>query len=117
MRLSGSELRQVHDVVVQAFSLPDLEQVFQFQFDTPLAVAVRVSQPLGSVVFDLLNWAQQRDVLKKLLLALGDERPQSESLGKVLRELGVTRESELPTQTPSSPLPGQPAGGPRPGVG
>ena len=112
MRLTGPELRQVHDAIVQAFSLPDLAQVFQFVFDQPLAVAVNVNQPLGSATLDLLNWAQQRGQLAQLLRALGKERPDSRSLWQVLHSVGLETEPVTPpVSSPTVPRTVEPASG------
>ena len=112
MRLTGPELRQVHDAIVQAFSLPDLAQVFQFVFDQPLAVAVNVNQPLGSATFELLNWAQQRGQLAQLLRALGKERPDSRSLWQVLHSVGLETEPVTPPMSsPTVPRTVEPVSG------
>src|SRR5262249_48070750 len=74
MPLNGDQAQKLHDAIVDHFDRPGLERLVRFGLNERLD---RISSdgPLDTVVFNLIQWADQRGRMTDLIQAVGQARP------------------------------------------
>ena len=66
MKLTGKQLKQLHDALLGAFSLADLQQMVKFELDENLD-AIAGGGNLSQTVFNLIQWAERRGRMENLV--------------------------------------------------
>lgn len=84
--LSGARWRGLQEALLASFrSYAELEQLLRFHFDVSLKEIVGPG-PLADVVYALIDWAQARGQVARLVAAALAERPHSPGLAVFARE-------------------------------
>lgn len=87
-RLSGSQLKQLHDALISAFPRQSqLAQMVKFGEVHGNLYAIAGGDNLSDVVFSLLEWAEARDQIGKLMVAARKANADNPALRKVAEEL------------------------------
>lgn len=94
--MSGEQQRQLYEALLSAF--PDagsLRRMVQFGLDQNLDVIADTSK-LSDAVFELIQWAESRGKITKLIIAARNSNPDNPALRKVAEELHLAPDtSEL----------------------
>ncbi len=76
MALTGEQLGELRDAICAAFDARSLTQWARTKLDLTLANVVQVDNPLETVAYDLLVWAEQQGLTETLILELYKARPR-----------------------------------------
>jgi hypothetical protein len=69
LTLRGPQLEELLNAILDAFDVSSLEQLMRLRLNTDLAAVVAADQPMRSIVFDLIEWAQRNGQLEELVEA------------------------------------------------
>lgn len=87
VHLSGDQIGRLQQIVVQHFSLDDLQQLVHTHLDEQLSNYSGNGDTLPTAAFKLIVGLQQRDRTRELIVALVSTRPKSRALVKFAREI------------------------------
>lgn len=85
-KLSGDDFEQLVTAIKDAVSLQDLREVVRYKFNRRLADLVG-SDNTGTVVFELVEWADRTNNLERLMTGIADRSPGNAALQKVVRRI------------------------------
>src|SRR6476660_2729862 len=75
MAMTGLQVKKLHHAILSGFSGSDLEQMMRLEMDERLDNIVPRDRPLNEIVFELIQWADQRGRINDLILAIQLARP------------------------------------------
>jgi hypothetical protein len=108
--LSSTRLRQLHEALVAAFpSVDDLRLLMTFELDVPLEHVAAGDQPIPTVVFALLQWAEAHGRIGDLVDGASRRNPGNPLLRtfreQFLREQGRRPDDPIRPQASSAAAP------------
>jgi len=90
MDLKGSQIKAFTDALLDAFGDYDsLEQMLRVNLDVRLS-HIAAPEALPEVVYKLIQWAEQRDQVERLLMAARAANPGNEALHRFSQEVALT---------------------------
>jgi hypothetical protein len=108
MPLNGNQARKLHDAIVSAFSISDLEALVRFELNESLE-KITPGGSLDSVALKLIQWAEERGRTSELIDAVRRARPSNQELQSAVDSLLSPGQAAAPQQddlAPSRSLPG-----------
>ena len=98
MKLTGKQLKQLHDALLGAFSLADLQQMVTFELNENLD-AIAGGGNLSQTVFNLIQWAERRGRMVDLVQGAVNQNENNAELLAVRDVLlgAPTAEPQTPT--------------------
>lgn len=88
MKFTGTQLKQVHIVLSEAFSTrQQIAQVVRYGLDEKLDLLSSSNGSLSDTVFDLVSWAEATGRVEELLMAAIEENPTNSKLRDCLGNL------------------------------
>ena len=73
--LNSSEVKQLHQTILNSFPLSDFDRCLQFHCDGIKRQHISIAGDLSAIVFDVIEWFEQRDQTPQLIAALKTEPP------------------------------------------
>ena len=108
MKLTGKQIKQLHDAMLGAFTQGELSMMVATELDENLD-AIAGGNNLSEIVFNLIRWAERRGRTQELVQGAVNANPQDEALLAVQRTLyGDAPAIATPPQDPTSPPPEAP---------
>jgi len=89
-RLSGPQLEEVSEAIVDAFDVRELTQVLKFKWGITLSNYVDLHQGFYGVVGGLIEWTERRGKTLELVALVCAERPSNETVQQVGLALGIS---------------------------
>ena len=89
-KLSGPQLEEVSEAIVDAFDIRELTQVLRFKWGITLGNYVDPHQGFYGIVGDLIEWTERRGKTLELVALVCAERPDNEIVQQVGRALGIS---------------------------
>ena len=91
MALTTSQKERFHKVLLSAFpGLSQLRRLMSFEMSVELNEVVTISDPLETVAFDLIKWAESRGRLDDLIVAAQEQNEGNVDLKSFVQELRST---------------------------
>jgi hypothetical protein len=94
MRLTGPQGRQLLNVLSEAFSKDELAELVRYSLETPLENIVG-DKGLRAVVLAIIEYAERRDAIDRLILDARQLNPQNEALAELAGTLQMTPDAAL----------------------
>lgn len=107
-KLSGEQLEQVTEAIVDAFDYAGLTIVLRFKWGITLANYVNTAQGFYGVVANFLTWTEQRGKTHELMALVYAERPGNAIVQQVTRSLGLSFAEASEKYDPAKPKPAKP---------
>jgi len=89
-KLSGPQLEEVSEAIVDAFDMRELTQVLRFKWGITLGNYIDLHQGFYGAVGDLIAWTERRGKTLELVALVCAERPGNETVQQVGRALGIS---------------------------
>ena len=89
-KLSGPQLEEVSEAIVDAFDMRELTQVLRFKWGITLSNYIDLHQGFYGAVGDLIAWTERRGKTLELVALVCAERPGNETVQQVGRALGIS---------------------------
>jgi hypothetical protein len=107
MTLTGVHKKLLKNAILSGFNKEALEELVRFDLDERLDAIVPIDSETSTIVFRLIEWAEQHGKMKKLIPAVQAARPDNQVLQSVARELLLLDEpakaEDSPPVTPPGP--------------
>ena len=105
MFLTGLQRKELHEALLSAFNLIELEMLVQFTLDKRLEEIVSVrGSSMSEITFRLINWAEEEGRLAELVNGAAKERPNHPKIKEFAADwstsLNVVEHSGKPSQKP-----------------
>jgi hypothetical protein len=86
MPLTGPQRKLLHDAVLPVFKVSDLKQLVRFELDKDLD-EITTDPNKSTVLFELIEWAEQYGRTPELIRAVQKARPRNEAIHSVASKL------------------------------
>ncbi len=107
MKLTGKQLKQLHDALLSAFDRGDLQRMVRFELDENLG-AIAGGGNLSETVFNLIQWAERRGRIGDIIQGAVNYNPDNHDLLAVREALLGAAPVDAPTPLPAKPAPPSP---------
>src|SRR5437764_12834697 len=87
MALNGQQLEMLMRAILSGFNASDLEQLVRFELNERLDSLVATNNAFMNVVFNLIEWAENRGRTEELIRALQRARPNNAEIRAAAAEL------------------------------
>ncbi len=94
MNLSGQQRRQLRNVLLDAFTVTTLRELFEFDLNENLSSIVGLNQPLSTVVLEVIGWAGRRGRTRELIQAAVNSNPTNQALRDFAASIGISVHDE-----------------------
>ncbi len=107
-KLSGPQLEQVTEAIVDGFDLGELTIALKFKWGLTLANYVNTAQGYYGVVAELISWTERRGKTPELMALAYAERPRNPAVRQAANALGLALSDASEKYDLARPLPPKP---------